>query len=147
MPDDDEDYWDKIRANAAEHRRISSQMTARRYAHVLEASGITPAFELLAFTADDWGTMTIGRWGGYLLQIAPMAFNERIIMTPEDIPLVYDHGWCYDRGGLAFIALIGWDPAAEGEPAGYKKRATLRQREPGETAVYYVQPPLTQAPQ
>jgi hypothetical protein len=119
---------------AAQWRDTMNEMRLRRYQSILAKSGITPAFELVPVTTDRYGVMTIGRWGGWLLQIVPMGFNERIVLTPESLQQVYDHGWCYDAGGLAFIALIGWDPAKDAEPAGYKKRATPRPRRAGETA-------------
>lgn len=83
---------------------------------------------------DGYGTVTVGRWGGWLVQVCPMLFNDRLVLTPETCPLVYDHGWCYPKGGAAFVAALVWDPAVEGEPAGFIKRATPGVRKPGEEA-------------
>lgn len=83
---------------------------------------------------DDYGTVTIGEWGGYLIQIAPMLFNDRLVMTPKSCLGVYDHGWCYPKSGAAYLAALMWNPEHDAEPVGYIKRATPSQRRPGETA-------------
>lgn len=85
-------------------------------------------------TVDGHGAVTIGRWGGYLVQILPMIFNDRLVLTPESFPYIYDHGWCYPKGGAAHLAALAWDPGTEAEPAGYKKRATPGGRQPGDAA-------------
>lgn len=132
---DVEEEIERSRQMLEEVREFQGKMTARRYARMLEQFGRDPAFTLLPFTSDRYDTMTIGEWGGYTLKICSMGFNDCIVMTPFASPETYDHGWCYDKGGLAFVALIAWDPATEAEPPGYKKRATRGQRRPGETAV------------
>lgn len=81
---------------------------------------------------DQYGTMTVGRWGGYLVQIMAMGFNNRVVITPEAFALVYDYGWCYDKGPAALLAVLAWDPQTEGEPLGFKKRIGLKHRVPGE---------------
>jgi hypothetical protein len=83
--------------------------------------------------ADAWGVVTIAEWGGYLVQVMPMLFNDRLVLTPETAPLGYDYGWCYPKGGAAHLAAAAWDPQNEGEPVGYIKAVT-RGRPPGETA-------------
>lgn len=83
---------------------------------------------------DGYGRVTIGRWGGYCIDIVPMIFNDRLVMTPVATPDVYDHGWCYPQGAAAVAAALAWDPATEAEPVGYLKRATLTVRRAGETA-------------
>lgn len=80
-----------------------------------------------------WG-ITVGTWGGYLVQVVPMIYNDRIVLTPEDCDDVYDHGWCYDKGSAAMLAVMAWNPQLQAEPAGYKKRATPGVRQAGETA-------------
>lgn len=107
----------------------------RQYRSVLAKTTHTPAIALAEeMTCDDYGTLTIGTWGGYLVQIMPMLFNDRLILTPQTATWGYDHGWCYPKGGAAFLAALVWDPATEAEPAGYKKRATAGERQPGEIA-------------
>lgn len=83
---------------------------------------------------DDYGTVTIGRWGGYLVQILPMLFNDRLVLTPEDAPMSYDYGWCYPKGGAAFLAAAVWNPETEGEPKGFIKSITTTPRAAGERA-------------
>lgn len=135
----------EMRAAAEEHRKWRNKITLRHYVRMLEEAGFAPKFELLAFEIDDYGTTTIGRWGGWLIQIVPMGFNDRIVLNPESFPGVYDHGWCYDKGGAAFLAAIAWDPVTEAEPPGYKKRATWQARQPGETASSFEVPIGVQA--
>jgi hypothetical protein len=89
-------------------------------------------------TVDDYGTVTIGTWCGWLVQVVPMIFNDRLVLTPESLPLVYDYGWCYPKGGAAHLAALVWDPEAEGEPAGFKKRVNAVPRQAGETATGWV---------
>lgn len=86
-------------------------------------------------TVDGYGRLTIGRWGGYLIDVCPMLFGDRLVLTPETTPGYYDHGWCYPKGGAAVLAALAWDPAVEAEPVGYIKRATATLRRAGETAV------------
>ena len=84
-------------------------------------------------TADEYGAVTVAHWGGYLVQIVPMLFNDRLVLTPESDPYIYDYGWCYPKGGAAHLAAQAWDPGTEGEPVGYIK-AVHKGRPPGETA-------------
>lgn len=85
-------------------------------------------------TVDPYGRVTIGYWGGYSIDVMPMIYNTRLVLTPEASPFGYDHGWCYPKGGAAILAAYTWDPETEAEPAGYTKRATPRVRQAGETA-------------
>lgn len=82
---------------------------------------------------DGYGTATIGQWGGWLLQIMPMIFNDRLVLTPKMAPKVYDYGWCFPKGGAAWLAAAAWDLEAQAEPSGYIK-AVRPGRRPGETA-------------
>jgi len=82
---------------------------------------------------DEYGTVTIGQWGGWLIQVMPMLFNDRLVLTPESFPLCYDYGWCYPKGGAAHLAAKVWNPQTEAEPAGYIK-AVGPPRRAGETA-------------
>lgn len=86
-------------------------------------------------TVDAWGTVTIGRWGGWLVQVMPMIFNDRLVLTPEQFEgAFYDYGWCYPKGGAAHLAALAWDPATEAEPTGYIKAVGWRSRAAGEQA-------------
>lgn len=84
-------------------------------------------------TTDGDGVLTIGQWGGWLVQIMPMLFNDRLVLTPASyVGAVYDYGWCYPKGGAALAAALTWNPDTEGEPAGYVKAVGWRTREAGE---------------
>lgn len=85
------------------------------------------------FSTDGYGTVTIGEWGGWVVQVMPMLYNDRLILTPAHFRSVIDYGWCYDKGAAAYAAARVWDPATEGEPPGYKKAAAGGRR-PGQTA-------------
>lgn len=107
----------------------------RQYAKILERASEASAIDFLSRPeTDEWGTMTLGTWGGYKIQIMPMLFNDRLVMTPEKSSWGYDHGWCYDKGGAAFLAALVWNPQEQGEPSGFKKRATAGERQPGDQA-------------
>lgn len=85
-------------------------------------------------TIGEYGVVTIGQWGGWLVQVMPMIFNDRLVLTPDWAEgAVYDYGWCYPKGA-AHVAALGWDPATEAEPPGYIKAVGFRRREAGETA-------------
>jgi len=71
---------------------------------------------------DKWGTATIGTWGGYLIQVMPMIYTDRLVMTPKACPAVYGYGWCYPKGPAALLAALTWDPAEFGEPHGFIQR-------------------------
>lgn len=82
---------------------------------------------------DGYGTVTVAEWGGWLVQVMPMIYNNRVVLTPKAAPLFVDYGWCYPKGPAAFAAVAVWDPAAQAEPAGYIK-ATRPGRQAGERA-------------
>ncbi|MBF9135151.1 hypothetical protein I0C86_40445 [Plantactinospora sp. S1510] len=78
------------------------------------------------------GLVTLGRWGGWLVQVMPMLYNDRLILTPQSFQSVYDFGWCYPKGGAAELAARVWDPEVQGEPAGFTKAVGNARRRPGE---------------
>lgn len=129
--ENDDEWAEQCRMVEAAHRRF----TERHYAAILSKfTGERSITFLDQPTTDGWGTLTIGEWGGYRIQIMPMLFNDRLIMTPRDSTATYHHGWCYDKGGAAYLAALVWDPQTQGEPVGYKKRATAGVRQAGEMA-------------
>lgn len=71
---------------------------------------------------------TIKETATHLVEVIPMIFNDRLVLTPKAAPEVYDYGWCYDQGGPAILAALAWDPATEAEPVGFKERATPNER-------------------
>lgn len=114
---------------------MQKTMLVSRIAKVIREFPAKGSIEFLELPViDDFNTMTVGSWGGYLVQIMPMIFNDRIVLTPASSPYGYDHGWCYDKGAAAILALLTWSPDTQGEPEGYKKRATAGVRQPGEMA-------------
>lgn len=116
------------------HRRFRRELSLRRFDRMIHECGLTPKFDLASpITIDDHEVLTVGVWGGWLLQVTPMGFNDRVILTPQACPSIRDFGWCYDKGGSALLALLAWDPEIEGEPAGFKKRVGGLRR-PGQTA-------------
>lgn len=70
---------------------------------------------------DEFGVVTVGVWGGYALQIAPMIGTDRVLMSPDDTG--WDFGWCFPPGIAAVLALLTWYPGSEAEPVGFIKRA------------------------
>lgn len=123
---------------------------ARQLAVAAEAVTVWPAgllgWEPVDVTIDEHGsTVTVGQWGGYWLQIAVMAFNDRILMAEQKHPTGWfdgdggwDHGWCYPRGGAAVHALMVWQPQHQAEPPGYERRAAPGPaRQPGQPARWF----------
>ncbi len=86
-------------------------------------------------TIDSYGTVTVGEWGGYLIQIMPMAFNDRLVMTPKSCLGVYDYGWCFPKGAAPLLAAMVWNPQREAEPKGFIKRVGHPPRLAGQKAV------------
>lgn len=65
-------------------------------------------------------SFTIGRFGGWLVQVLASFYDDRLVLTPETDPDAgYDYAWTYPRGGAAVLAVATWDPGVQGEPAGY----------------------------
>lgn len=77
---------------------------------------------------EDDGRLTLAEHGDYWIDLVPMIFNTRVVMTPKAHPDGYDHGWCYPSRLAAIAAVHAWDPATMAEPVGYAKRATPRPR-------------------
>lgn len=70
----------------------------------------------------------------WIVSVCPMIFNDRLLLSAhEDYPWGWTAGWCYDKGPLAHLAAVVFDPEAEWEPVGFKKlaadaRSRLRER-------------------
>lgn len=126
---------DEVFAAHREYVRYQHEMSWKRFRSALgklpEPSVITFREEL---DLDQWGTVTLGEWGGYLIQIMSMIFNDRLVLTPKTATWGHDFGWCYDKGGAAGLAALVWNPQTEGEPVGFKKRASAGVRQPGQQA-------------
>jgi hypothetical protein len=56
--------------------------------------------------------------------VVPMIYNDRLTVAPLGDWSGYSHGWCYDKGGTAFLAALAWDPETQDMPVGWKKQAT-----------------------
>jgi hypothetical protein len=116
-------------------REAQREMAIRRYGRWLAMNLASSPIEFYTeVKIDDYYTVTVGEWGGYLVQIMPMIFNDRLVLTPQSCLGVYDHGWCFDKGPAALLAALVWNPETEGEPVGYKKRATAGVRQAGDRA-------------
>jgi hypothetical protein len=122
MSEDDDDFV----AICEEHHQVQRLLRLHEWRKAMRT--VTDARRRTVITYydepvhDRWGTVTLGEWGGYLIQIMPMIYNDRLVMTPQRIPGVYDYGWCYPKGVTAMLAALTWDPDEHGEPHGYIKR-------------------------
>lgn len=92
----------------------------------LNRRGVPPEMVL-----NERSTITVKTAGRWLVEIAPMMFNFRLVLTPTANPDCYDHGWCFfgrgpDAFARAWLAALVFDPTVELEPAGYDKAATGR---------------------
>jgi len=60
----------------------------------------------------------------WIVSVTPMIYNDRVILSMKaDYPWGWTAGWCYDKGGAAFLAALAWDPDTEDAPVGFKKLA------------------------
>lgn len=114
------DHFDEIMGADAEVQRLLRTRQWKRALQAVKDRAMIDYYE--EPTYDRWGTATVGEWGGYLIQVMPMIYTDRLVMTPKTCPLVYDYGWCYPKGAAAFLAALTWDPAEFGEPHGFIKR-------------------------
>lgn len=82
----------------------------------------------LATLADSWNperrAFTVAETEAYWIDVVPMIYNYRLVMTPKSAPGGYDFGWCYANMTDALLALFRWDPERDAEPSDYVKRAT-----------------------
>jgi hypothetical protein len=74
--------------------------------------------------------------GPWRIMVAWYGFNDRVTIADAagGWRTGYGHGWCYPRGGPAFLAAALWDPqrhdepphvpGGDGAPVGWHKRAT-----------------------
>lgn len=66
---------------------------------------------------------TVAELDQYWVDICPMIYNHRVILTPKAFPEGYAVGWCYPNLLAAVAAVMTWDPSTDQpEPAGYIKR-------------------------
>lgn len=55
------------------------------------------------------------------IEVAPMLFNDRIMVVPKAAPRTYGRYWCYPKGGAALLAALAWDGSDDTEPVGWIK--------------------------
>lgn len=62
--------------------------------------------------------------GPWIVSVTPMIYNDRIYLTHvSEYPNCAVAGYCYDKGGGAYLAAAIWDPLTEDRPVGFKKIA------------------------
>lgn len=71
---------------------------------------------------DERKCFTVAELRDYWIDVVPMIFNHRVVLTPKANPEGYEVGWCYPDALAAFAALLVWDPYVQPEPLGYIKR-------------------------
>lgn len=98
-----------------------------------------PLFEMVP---DSPGGVRVKETEAHYIDVVPMIFNHRVVMTPKADPLCYDRGWCYQARAAALLAAMEWDPDIEPEPRGWVKAldGTHRRRPDGDAGREYVQP-------
>jgi hypothetical protein len=72
------------------------------------------------------GTVTVKETATHLVEVLPMIYNFRLVLTPKANPDSYDAGWCYfgtgsDSFTRCYLAALAFDPDTEADPAGYDK--------------------------
>lgn len=102
---------------------VPNILRSRQWRQAKEISEENPVIDFLDEpTYDEYGVATIGMWGGYLIQIQPMLYTDRLVLTPQKSPLVYDYGWDFPKGPTVMLAALAWNPDTDGEPHGFTKR-------------------------
>lgn len=125
---------EQMKTAQAQYLEVQHYLLRKQCRELLTTVGQPPAITMLdEVEIDSYSTVRIGHWGGWWVEIAPMAFNDRLVLTPQSFPGVYDYGWCFDKGAAAYLAALIWNPATDAEPVGFKKRATAL-RQAGERA-------------
>jgi hypothetical protein len=87
-----------------------------------------PAPAELGLELTDRRTYLVKHCGPYLVELLPMIFNVRLVLTPADSPSGFDHAWCYFGTGpqswlAAYTAALVFNPMVDADPAGFRKRA------------------------
>lgn len=77
-------------------------------------------------TLNGRGCYSVKETEHYYVEIAPMIFNYRVVITPKASPDGYEAGWCYfgrTAASLtrAVLAAAAFDPETETAPVGYDK--------------------------
>lgn len=129
--------WERQFDELRDAQRLLAESRWNRILRVADMTG-SPICWRKKVKVDDYMTVTLGTWGGYLIQVMPMLFNDRLVMTPQAAPMGYDYGWCFRKGGAAGLAALAWNPQAQAEPGGFVKRINLGPRRiAGQKAVGY----------
>lgn len=119
MPD--EDGFD--REEFLRTRRLLDKHLEDRYTKIIKEYGRPTAIQFYSHVMiDDHGTIWLGEWDHYIVQIQPMGMTNRLVMTPMVSPYLYDYGWDFHRGPDALEAALAWDPERQGEPDGFTRR-------------------------
>jgi hypothetical protein len=130
MAEDEIDYQ-----QIAVNRMFQADLARRRYNQLISSTMTDSPIDFYAkVKIDKWGVVTVGDWGGYLIQIQPFAYHDRLVMSPIRSPLTYPYGWDYPKGSAAVRAALRWNPQRKGEPEGYVRRIGNR-RIAGQRAV------------
>lgn len=79
------------------------------------------------------GTVTIGHYGGWWVQIHSTDFHDQLVLVPEGTHGQCDFGWCYPKDGSAHLAALTWNPELQAEPLRYHKPINRRRRYAGQT--------------
>lgn len=87
-----------------------------------------PIIDSPVATEDGWRVRETDR---YFVDVLKMMFgNLRIVLTPKDMPLTYERGWCYS--GASFVEVVlrchTFDPDRGQEPAGWVKAVGTERR-------------------
>ena len=60
----------------------------------------------------------------WVVCVTPMIYNDRVLLcSVRDWDTSIVAGFCYDKGAVAAVAALIWDPETQHEPLGHKKVA------------------------
>ena len=71
---------------------------------------------------NDRSSWTLGETEHYFVDLLPMLYNHRVVLTPKTCLYAYDVGWCYPTREAALLAVILWHDPEGSEPVGAIKR-------------------------
>lgn len=73
---------------------------------------------------DQMQSLVVKETEHWIVSVTPMIYNDRVLLTSRDeYPYCYTAGFCYDKGPVALMAAMVWDPETQHQPVGFKKIA------------------------
>ena len=88
--------------------------------------------ESMSLQPTDYGALRYGETETHFIDLIPMFYTVRVVLTKKTDTTGYEKAWCYPSLLAAYAAVLVWDPATEPTPAGWVKEAHTGRRPNGE---------------